>query len=217
MGNKLAAGSRLLLCGILAFGAVNVAVGGFVDSSAIAAPGGGGGGGGGGGNGNGGQGGNNGNDNGKGNGAAAAAAGALNAAKASPNARANAASKSRVGLIAEFEELARELLGLQAEYNALVDARNTLNDPTAKAQEIAAAEATLRDAGLLGPTDPLSSVDKDDLDDAIDAAENNVATAMGAAATVQQALIDMLEPAANKQPVTNDVVNSVLGWLGISN
>ena len=211
MGNYLTAGAKLLLCGILTFGAVNMVTGISPDSSAIAAPGGGPGGPGGPG-----EGGNNGNDNGRGNGAAASAAGSLNSAHASANARAHASSTSRVGLIAEFEILAQELLGLQAEYDALQAALETATAANPTAEEIAAAEATLRDAGLIGPGETLADVNIGELNAAIGAAEIEVGVAMGEAATVQQALTEALEPAANKE-VTPSVVNSVLGWLGISN
>ncbi len=223
MGDFSKAAAKTLICGFLAFGVAITADAITKNSQAIAGPGGGGGGGGGpggggggpGGGGPGGGGGNNGNDKGVGNGAAASAAGALNAARADATARGRAAETSRVGLIAKFEELAANLLSLQATYQALVDARDAKGAAATSAADIAAAEATLLAAGLIGPGQTLDDVDATQLDAAIDAAEYQVGVAMGEAATVQQALIDMLEPAGNKE-VTPSVVNSVLSWLGMS-
>jgi hypothetical protein len=154
----------------------------------------------------------------------AAAAGGLNAAKASPTARANAAKNSRVGLIAAFEEerlgliatrdmAAQTVNNLEAELSALESAKEVLDDEASyTAQEIDAANATLSQYGVTyGQA----------LDDRIAALPGAIDTAKGAVSTAQAALDDpvaqiaSLEPAANKD-VTMEVVEAAKGWLGLS-
>jgi hypothetical protein len=231
MRNKFSAAAKLLLSGALAFGAIAATEGSLTDSSAIAAPGGGGGGpggpgggpGGGGPGGGGGNGGNNGNDKGVGNGAAVSAAGSVNAAKASPNARAHAATNSVVGKIATFEterlaqiaarDLAQtNLTNLQTELAELTAARDVLANPLSDPTQTIAAQQILAGYGVTYGTQ---------LDSRIADLPGVIAQAMIDVADAQSLLNDMaaqiasLQPAANKE-VTASVVEAVKGWLGLS-